>query len=93
MFSNIFFHTLNSSNLDTLKTDSTCEIPVETKKRKLGFAGINPTDTESENKDSMHTHARNPDLYRYNSLLDSALAVEDLDSFKVNPEIFDDGEI
>ena len=32
------------------------------------------------------------ELYRYNSLLDPKLAVYDLDTMNINPNIFDDGE-
>ena len=45
-----------------MKIGCISEIPVETNKRKLAYAGINPTDTESKNKDSMHTHESKPEL-------------------------------
>ena len=41
----------------------------------------------------MRTQEGIEDLRRYNSLLDPALAVCDLDNFATDPEIFDDGEI
>ena len=78
---------------DATKTGFTWEIPVATKKRKLEGTGTNPTDTESKDENSMHTQEGIDDLRRYNSLLDPALAVCDLDTFATNPEIFDDGEI
>ena len=61
-------------------------------KRKSESAGTNPTDTESKNKNYMCTQKGIGDLYRYNSLLNPALAVSDLDIFTTNPGIFDDGE-
>ena len=78
---------------DATKTWFTWEIPVATKKRKLESTGTNPTDTESKDRNSMRTQEGIEDLHRYNSLLDPALAVCDLDNFATNPEIFDDGEI
>ena len=75
------------------KTWLTWEIPVATKKRKLESTGTNPTGTESKDRNSMRTQEGTEDLRRYNSLLDPALAVCDLDNFATNPEIFDDGEI
>ena len=78
---------------DATKTGFTWEIPVATKKRKLENTHTNPTDTESKDMNSMRTQEGIEDLHCYNSLLDPALAVCDLDNFATNPEIFDDGEI
>ena len=76
---------------DTMKTGCTSEIPVVTKKRKLASAGINTTDTESKNKDSMRTQGKG-DVYCYNSLLNPSWAVHDLDTNPINPTIFDNAE-
>ena len=78
---------------DTAKTGFTWEIPVATKRRKLEGTGTKPTDEESKDENPMCTQEGIEDLRRYNSLLDPALAVFDLDTFATNPEIFDDGEI
>ena len=78
---------------DTAKTGFTWEIPVATKRRKLEGTGTKPTDEESKDENPMRTQEGIEDLRRYNSLLDPALAVFDLDTFATNPEIFDDGEI
>ena len=68
------------------------EIPVATKKRELESTGTKSTDTETKNNNYMCTQEGIGDLYRYNPLLDPALAVSDLDTFVTNPGIFDDGE-
>ena len=78
---------------DAAKTGFTWEISVATKKRKLEGTGINPTDMESKAENSMSPQEEIEYLRRFNSLLDPALAVCDLDTFATNPEIFDDGEI
>ena len=78
---------------DAAKTGFTWEISVETKKRKLEGTGINPTDTESKDENSMSPQEGIEDLRCFNSLLDPALAVYNLGTFATNPEIFDDGEI
>lgn len=78
---------------DAAKTGFTWEISVARKKRKLEGTGTNPTGTESKNENSMSPQKGIEDLRRFNSLLDPALAVYDLDTFETNKEIFDDGEI
>ena len=75
---------------DAANIGFTWEISVATKKRKLEGTGINPTDTESKDENSMSPQEEIDNLRRYNSLLDPALAVYDLDTFATNPEIFDD---
>ena len=77
---------------DATETGLTWEILVATKKRKLESTSTNPSDTESKNKNSMYSQEGIGDLYRYNSPLDPALGVCDLDSFATNPGIFDNGE-
>ena len=78
---------------DAAKTGFTWEISVARKKRKLEGTGTNPTGTESKEKNSMSLREGIEDTQGYNSLLDPALAVADLDTFETNKEIFDDGEI
>ena len=78
---------------DAAKTGFTWEISVATKKRKLEGTGINPTDTESKDENSMFPQEGIDNLRRLNSLLDPALAVADLDTFNPNPDIFEDEEM
>ena len=78
---------------DAAKNGFTWEISVARKKRKLEGTGTNPTGKESTEKNSMSCREGIQDLRRFNSLLDPALAVYDLDTFETNKEIFDDGEI
>ena len=78
---------------DAAKTGFTWEILVATKERKLEGTGINPTDTESKDENSMSPQEGIDNLRRLNSLLDPALAVADLDTFNPNPDIFEDEEM
>ena len=75
-----------------MKIGCTLEIPVMTKKRKLASTGTNTTDKESKMEDSMRNQGKG-DLYRYNSLLNPAWAVHDLDTIPINPTIFDNAEV
>ena len=67
-----------------MKIGRISEIPVETNKRKLADAGINPTDTESKSKNSMRTHESKPKLNDINSILDPVNAVYEWDTMLEN---------
>ena len=76
-----------------LKNGFTLKLDVEGENVKSSPTRTSTTGLESiQMESSLPGTQKDNELYRYNSLLDPKLAVYDLDTMNINPNIFDDGE-
>ena len=82
-----------SVRCEFLKNGSTMKSDVEEENVKSSPARTTTAGMESISAESTISRTqRDSELYRYNSLLDPKLAVYDLDTMNINPNIFDDRE-